>query len=213
MVYARYFEQAPVYEFLHDLERDPDQLENLVSDPAYRATLDHLRARTDALRDGYGGAYDRDTFRARPASAASVRPNLLLIIGDDQSWTDFGFMGHQTINTPNLDNLAAAGAVFTRGYVPTALCRPSLATLATGRYPHAHGVTGNDPAVAGGAAGRRVPERPDLPSAEPARHRAHRRHPHAPSVTGRRRVRQLPVGQMVGGRLPTRWLHGGDDAR
>ena len=153
MVYARYFEQAPVYEFLHDLERDPDQLENLVGDPAYRETLDHLRARTDALRDGYGGAYDRDTFRARPAPAASARPNLLLIIGDDQSWTDFGFMGHQTINTPNLDNLAAAGAVFTRGYVPTALCRPSLATLATGRYPHAHGVTGNDPAVAGAPPG------------------------------------------------------------
>ncbi len=84
MVYARYFEQAPAYEFLHDLERDPDQLENLVGDPAYRETLDHLRVRTDALRDGYGGAYDRDTFRARSAPAASARPNLLLIIGDDQ---------------------------------------------------------------------------------------------------------------------------------
>ena len=35
--------------------------------------------------------------------------------------------------------------VFERGYVPTALCRPSLLTLATGQYAHKHGVTGNDP--------------------------------------------------------------------
>ena len=153
MVYARYFEQDPVHEFLHDLERDPAQLENLVADPAYRATLDHLRTRTDALRDLYGGPYERDAFRARPSPEPSARPNLVLIIGDDQSWTDFGFMGHQTIQTPNLDHLADAGAVFTRGYVPTALCRPSLATLATGLYPHAHCVTGNDPAVAGGPVG------------------------------------------------------------
>ena len=148
MVYARYFEQKPVYEFLHDLDRDPEQLENLVADPAYRESLDRLRARADAWRDASGGPYDRDAFRARPAPQRSEQPNVVLIIGDDQSWTDFGFMGHQTIETPNLDALAEAGAVFTRGYVPTALCRPSLATLVTGLYAHAHGITGNDPAVA-----------------------------------------------------------------
>ncbi|MDP6606307.1 MAG: sulfatase-like hydrolase/transferase [Dehalococcoidia bacterium] len=153
MVYARYFERAPAYEFLHDLDRDPDQLENLVADPSYGSTLDVLRARTDALRGDYGGPYDRTAFRARPAPERAEQPNIVLIIGDDQSWTDFGFMGHQTIETPNLDALAAAGALFTRGYVPTALCRPSLSTLATGLYAHAHGVTGNDPAVTTTAVG------------------------------------------------------------
>jgi len=73
------------------------------------------------------------------------RPNVVLIVSDDQAFGDFGFMGHEVIQTPRLDRLAAQSAVFTRGYVPTALCRPSLATLVTGLYPHVHGVTGNDP--------------------------------------------------------------------
>ena len=70
---------------------------------------------------------------------------MVLIISDDQAWTDFGFMGHPAIRTPHLDRLAARSAVFRRGYVPTSLCRPSLATIITGLYPHQHGITGNDP--------------------------------------------------------------------
>jgi len=42
-VYARYFEQQPVYEFLHDLEADPDQLVNFASDRRYRNTLEKMR--------------------------------------------------------------------------------------------------------------------------------------------------------------------------
>lgn len=38
-------------------------------------------------------------------------------------WTDFGFMGHDVVKTPHLDNLADQSAVFTNGYVPTSLCR------------------------------------------------------------------------------------------
>ena len=73
------------------------------------------------------------------------KPNIVLIVSDDQAWTDYGFMGHDIIETPHLDRLAGEGVLFTRGYVPTALCRPSLMTLATGLYAHQHGVTGNDP--------------------------------------------------------------------
>lgn len=83
-----------------------------------------------------------------PASAsasAAPAPNIVLIISDDQAWTDCGFMGHADIRTPHIDKLAEEGVLFTRGYVPTALCRPSLMTLATGHYAHRHGVTGNDP--------------------------------------------------------------------
>jgi uncharacterized sulfatase len=54
-------------------------------------------------------------------------------------------MGHDVIQTPNLDRLASQSAVFGRGYVPTALCRPSLMTMITGHYASVHGVTGNDP--------------------------------------------------------------------
>lgn len=76
---------------------------------------------------------------------SAAPPNVVLIISDDQTWTDFGFMGHETIDTPHLDRLARQSAVFPRGYVPTSLCRPSLATLITGLYPHQHKITGNDP--------------------------------------------------------------------
>ena len=72
-------------------------------------------------------------------------PNIVLILSDDQAWTDYGFMGHPHVRTPNLDRLAGQSVVFRRGYVPTALCRPSLMTLVTGHYAHRHGVTGNSP--------------------------------------------------------------------
>jgi uncharacterized sulfatase len=72
-------------------------------------------------------------------------PNVVMIISDDQAWTDYGFMGHEAIRTPHLDRLAAEGALFTRGYVPGSLCRCSLATLVTGLYPHQHAITSNDP--------------------------------------------------------------------
>ena len=69
---------------------------------------------------------------------ADAPPNVVLIVCDDQAWFDFGFMGNREISTPHLDRLAAQSAVFTRGYVPTSVCRPSLATIITGRYPQVH---------------------------------------------------------------------------
>ena len=74
-----------------------------------------------------------------------IPPNVVLIISDDHGWTDYGFMGHDTVRTPALDRLASQSMLYTRGYLPSPLCRPSLATLATGLYPHQHGITGNDP--------------------------------------------------------------------
>lgn len=72
-------------------------------------------------------------------------PNIVMILSDDQAWTDYGLMGHPDIRTPHLDRLASRSAVFRRGYTPVPLCRPSLLSMITGRYPHQHGVTGNDP--------------------------------------------------------------------
>jgi len=76
---------------------------------------------------------------------AAERPNVVIILSDDQAWTDYGFLGHPHIKTPHLDLLAAQSVTFTRGYVPSSLCRPSLMSLITGLYPHQHLVTGNDP--------------------------------------------------------------------
>ena len=73
------------------------------------------------------------------------QPNIVLIISDDQSWTDYSFLGHEHIRTPRIDQLAAEGLTFTQGYTTAPLCRPALASMATGLYPHQHGAYGNDP--------------------------------------------------------------------
>lgn len=78
-------------------------------------------------------------------SACAAPPNVVLLLSDDQAYGDYGFMGHPVIQTPRIDRLAKESIVFTRGYVPTSLCRSSLMSLLTGQYPHQHLVTGNDP--------------------------------------------------------------------
>jgi uncharacterized sulfatase len=80
-----------------------------------------------------------------PGAQPRRRTNVVMMIGDDQGWTDFGFMGHKVIRTPRLDRLAAESAVFPFAYVPCSLCRASLATLLTGLYPYQHRICCNDP--------------------------------------------------------------------
>ncbi len=80
---------------------------------------------------------------AVPLSAAP--PNILLIIADDQAYGDFGFMGNPLVRTPHIDDLANRSARFVNGYVPYSVCRPSLATLLTGLYPHQNGIYFNRP--------------------------------------------------------------------
>jgi arylsulfatase A-like enzyme len=63
------------------------------------------------------------------------KPNIVLLVGDDQGYPYFGFMGADYVQTPNMDKLAASGIVFTQGYVPANHCRPSLQTLMTGTLP------------------------------------------------------------------------------
>ncbi|RLS40535.1 MAG: sulfatase [Planctomycetota bacterium] len=84
--------------------------------------------------------------------ASTPRPNILLIVGDDQAWTDFGFMGHPHIQTPNLDRMARSGRNFPHGYVTSSLCSPSLSALLTGRYPHQTRLTSNEPPLPAGIA-------------------------------------------------------------
>lgn len=79
------------------------------------------------------------------AAGAVDRPNVLWIVGDDMGWNDFSFMGSRVVHTPNIDRLAAESAAFPNGYVPSSLCRASLATLLTGLYAHQHKICCNDP--------------------------------------------------------------------
>jgi uncharacterized sulfatase len=63
------------------------------------------------------------------------RPNLILIVGDDIGYPDFGFMGSPHVYTPNVDRLAASGTVFRNGYATASICVPSLRSLLTGLHP------------------------------------------------------------------------------
>jgi len=75
---------------------------------------------------------ERDAARPPPLPE---RPGILLVIGDDVGFGDYGFMGSGVARTPNLDRLAAEGVVFTHAFDTASVCRPSLQSLLTGLQP------------------------------------------------------------------------------
>lgn len=70
---------------------------------------------------------------------ASERPNILLIVSDDQGYNDLGCLGNGIL-TPSLDRLAIEGTRLTNFYVAWPACTPSRASLLTGRYPQRNGI-------------------------------------------------------------------------
>ncbi len=73
------------------------------------------------------------------ASEAQARPNVLLIMTDDQGYGDLGFHGNSKLRTPNLDRLARESVRFKSFYV-SPVCSPTRASLLTGRYNYRTGV-------------------------------------------------------------------------
>ena len=82
------------------------------------------------------------------ASPRAKRPNVLLIITDQQRADHVGFGGNEILRTPNLDALAARGTQFDRCYVANPICMPNRCSILTGRVPTAHGVLFNDRSLA-----------------------------------------------------------------
>ena len=66
-------------------------------------------------------------------------PNIVFIMTDDQGWGDLSMQGNTNLETPNIDGLGVAGAVFDRFYVEP-VCSPTRAELLTGRYAARGGV-------------------------------------------------------------------------
>jgi choline-sulfatase len=64
------------------------------------------------------------------------RPNILLLMGDEHPVFMTGCYGHRSVLTPNLDALAARGAIFDAAYCPSPICAPSRAAMMTGRHVH-----------------------------------------------------------------------------
>ena len=78
-------------------------------------------------------------------TAGGKPPNIVMIISDDHTYRDFGFMDNGLVKTPHLDRLAAMSARYVSGYVTSPVCRPSLATLLTGLHTHQHRIHFNHP--------------------------------------------------------------------
>ncbi len=127
--------------------------------------------------------------------ADEARPNIVMIISDDHAWGDYSFMGHSHIATPRIDQLASQSLTFRRGYVPSSLCCPSLATIITGLYPHQHLVTSNDPPLPAGVAGRRFHQSPEFAAGREVMNRHLEAVPTLPRMLGELGYRSFQSGK------------------
>ena len=70
-----------------------------------------------------------------PAIAFAEKPNIILVMADDQGWGDTSYNGHPIVKTPNLDEMANDGLVFNRFYAAAPVCSPTRGSVLTGRHP------------------------------------------------------------------------------
>ncbi|MDQ3622869.1 MAG: sulfatase-like hydrolase/transferase [Verrucomicrobiota bacterium] len=73
------------------------------------------------------------------AAESPQRPNIVLVMADDQGWGDTGYNGHPELKTPNLDELAKKGLRFNRFYTAHFNCSPTRGSVMTGRHPNRYG--------------------------------------------------------------------------
>lgn len=76
-------------------------------------------------------------------SATFRRPNILLVLTDQQRADHVGYAGNPVVHTPNIDSLATNGSWFNSFYVASPTCMSNRASLMTGRMPSQHGVRYN----------------------------------------------------------------------
>src|SRR5262245_31476304 len=74
-----------------------------------------------------------------PVAAAPARPNVLVVIADDQGYGDLGCHGNPILKTPNLDAFAKRSVQLTHFYV-SPVCSPTRSSLMTGRYNYRTGI-------------------------------------------------------------------------
>lgn len=71
---------------------------------------------------------------------AAEKPNIVLVMADDQGWGDMAYNGHPVLKTPNFDESAATGLRFDRFYAAAPVCSPTRASVMAGRHPNRMGV-------------------------------------------------------------------------
>ena len=140
-----------------------------------------------------------------PRDDAKGPPNIVMILSDDQAWTDYSMMGHPVIQTPHLDQLASRSAVFRRGYTPVPLCRPAhndhraVSAPAWNYWQRSAAAKGIDSGPVQCAAGA-----DDFLCGSAS---------HVAKVARSPGIPQHAIGQMVGGEFFQRRIHSWNDAR
>ena len=94
-------------------------------------------------------------------------PNILLIFLDDFGWKDASYMGSDFYETPNIDNLASQGMVFTNAYACAANCAPARASLLSGQYTPRHQIYNVGTKPRGKSAYRRFEHIPGVATLDP----------------------------------------------
>ncbi|MCZ6596032.1 MAG: sulfatase-like hydrolase/transferase, partial [Planctomycetota bacterium] len=127
---TRWVLRDPFKLLVHADPRRPEELYDVRADPAEERPLQ-----------------DAETARALRAQldrwwpGSPKRPNLLVVVTDDQRFDQLGCAGHPLLRTPTIDALAAGGVRFTNAFVTTSICAASRASLMTGRREGRHGYT------------------------------------------------------------------------
>ncbi len=85
-----------------------------------------------------------------PARAGQGKPNVVLLMTDQQSMSALGANGNPYLKTPAMDSLAAGGVSFTQSYCTYPVCSPARSSIVTGLMPHQTGVRKNGQAIAEG---------------------------------------------------------------
>jgi len=73
------------------------------------------------------------------ADAAAEKPNIVLVMADDQGWGDMAYNGHPVLKTPHFDRMAAEALRFDRFYAAAPVCSPTRGAVMTGRHPNRFG--------------------------------------------------------------------------
>lgn len=68
------------------------------------------------------------------ASIEGTRPNILLIMSDDQSWEHISASGYAAVDTPNIDRIAREGLYFERAYAPSPTCTAARSAIISGQH-------------------------------------------------------------------------------
>ena len=98
------------------------------------------------------------TALGNPATVAQEgRPNIILIVTDDQRADFLGSAGHPVLRTPVIDGIAREGVRFLNAFVTTPICAASRASILTGTWERRHGYTFGTPPLTAAFVARSYP--------------------------------------------------------